>query len=67
MIYILGFIIGCLIIAIYKLNRRLAVYKNNYYTAMNILGDYDPSLKSFWEEKIRYEQRKQKHDNSKIL
>lgn len=47
MIYILMFIIGCLLITIYKLNKNLSVYKNNYYTAIEILGEYDPKLKEY--------------------
>lgn len=41
MIYILAFIIGCLLIKMNNLNKMIKVYKNNYYTALQILGDYD--------------------------
>lgn len=47
MIYILSFIIGCLLIKISRLNRKIMIYKNNYYTALQILGDYDPKLKEY--------------------
>lgn len=50
MIYILIFIIGCLLIKINKLNKQIALYKNNYYTALQILGDYDPKLKEYLEK-----------------
>ena len=54
MIYILGFIIGCLLIKISRLNRKIMIYKNNYYTALKILGDYDPKLKEYLERKNNY-------------
>lgn len=50
MIYILMFIIGCLLITIHKLNKNLSVYKNNYLTALQILGEYDPKLKEYLEK-----------------
>lgn len=50
MIYILAFIIGCLLIKINKLSKEIKVYKNNYYTALKILGDYDPKLKEYLEK-----------------
>lgn len=50
MTYIIIFIIGCLLIKINKLNKSLVVYKNNYYTALKILGDYDPKLKEYLEK-----------------
>lgn len=55
MIYILIFIIGCLLITIHKLNKTLSVYKNNYYTALRILGDYDPNLKEYLKAKLYVE------------
>lgn len=51
MIYILSFIIGCLLIKISRLNRKIMIYKNNYYTALKILGEYDPKLKEYLERK----------------
>nr|DAX16901.1 MAG TPA: hypothetical protein [Caudoviricetes sp.] len=51
MIYILAFIIGCLLIKINKLNKMIKVYKNNYLTALKILGEYDPKLKEYLERK----------------
>lgn len=51
MIYILAFIIGCLLIKINKLNKMIKVYKNNYLTALQILGEYDPKLKEYLERK----------------
>lgn len=54
MIYILSFIIGCLLIKISRLNRKIMIYKNNCYTALKILGDYDPKLKEYLERKNNY-------------
>jgi hypothetical protein len=51
MIYILGFIIGCLLIKLNELSKKIDVYKNNYYTALKILGEYDPKLKEYLERK----------------
>lgn len=50
MIYILAFIIGCLLIKINKLSKEIKVYKNNYYTALKILSEYDPKLKEYLEK-----------------
>lgn len=47
MIYILIFIIGCLLIKMSNLNKMIKVYKNNYLTALQILGEYDPKLKEY--------------------
>lgn len=47
MSFILGFIIGCLLIKINKLIKEIKIYKNNYYTALQILGEYDPKLKEY--------------------
>ena len=51
MTYIIIFIIGCLLIKINNLNKEIKIYKNNYYTALKILGDYDPKLKDYLERK----------------
>lgn len=51
MIYILAFITGCLLIKMSNLNKMIKVYKNNYYTALQILGEYDPKLKEYLERK----------------
>lgn len=51
MIYILGFIIGYLLIKLNELSKKIDVYKNNYYTALKILGEYDPKLKEYLERK----------------
>ena len=50
MIYILMFIIGCLLIKMSNLNKMIKVYKNNYYTAIEILCEYDPKLKEYLEK-----------------
>lgn len=50
MIYILTFIIGCLLIKMSNLNKMIKIYKNNYYTTLKILGDYDPKLKEYLEK-----------------
>ena len=47
MIYILAFIIGCLLIKMSNLNKEIKIYKNNYYTAIEVLGEYDPKLKEY--------------------
>ncbi len=49
MIYILIFIIGALLIKLNELNKEMKIYKNNYYTALKILEDYDPELKEYLE------------------
>lgn len=49
MIYILMFIIGCLLIKMSNLNKEIKAYKNNYLTALQILGEYDPKLKEYLE------------------
>ena len=51
MTYIIIFIIGCLLIKINNLNKEIKIYKNNYLTALKILGDYDPKLKEYLERK----------------
>lgn len=51
MIVILIIIIYFLVLKLIKLNEDLAIYKNNYYTAIKILGDYDPKLKEYLESK----------------
>ena len=59
MIYILAFIIGFLLIKMSNLNKIIKIYKNNYYTALKILGEYDPKLKEYLEkEKYEYERQK---------
>ena len=51
MIYILMFIIGCLLIKMSNLNKEIKIHKNNYYTAIEILGEYNPKLKEYLERK----------------
>ena len=51
MIYILMFIIGCLLIKMSNLNKMIKIYKNNYFTTLKILGEYDPTLKEYLERK----------------
>lgn len=50
-IVILIIIIYFLVLKLIKLKENLATYKNNYYTAIKILGDYDPKLKEYLESK----------------
>ena len=50
MVYVLIFIIGCLLIKMSNLNKEIKIYKNNYYTALKILGEYDPKLKEYLEK-----------------
>lgn len=49
MIYILMFIIGCLLIKMSNLNKKIKIYKNNYLTTLKILSEYDPKLKEYLE------------------
>lgn len=49
MVYVLIFIIGCLLIKMSNLNKMIKIYKNNYLTALKILGEYDPKLKEYME------------------
>lgn len=49
MIYILIFIMGCLLIKMSNLNKMIKIYKNNYFTTLKILGEYDPKLKEYLE------------------
>lgn len=59
MIYtILIFIIGILLIKLNELNKEMKIYKNNYYTALKILEDYDPKLREFLRRKGQYENKK---------
>ena len=51
MVYVLIFIIGCLLIRMSNLNKEIKIYKNNYLTALKILGEYDPKLKEYLERK----------------
>lgn len=51
MIYILIFIIGILLIKMNELNKKMKIYKNNYYTALQILGEYDSKLKEYLERR----------------
>ena len=51
MVYVLIFIIGCLLIKMSNLNKMIKIYKNNYLTTLKILGDYDPKLKEYLEGK----------------
>lgn len=50
MVYVLIFIIGCLLIKMSNLSKEIKIYKNNYYTAIEILGEYDPKLKEYLEK-----------------
>lgn len=50
MVYVLIFIIGCLLIKMNNLNKEIKIYKNNYYTALQILGEHDPKLKEYLEK-----------------
>lgn len=51
MVYVLIFIIGCLLIKISELNKMIKIYKNNYLTALKILGEYDSKLKEYLKRK----------------
>lgn len=58
MIYILIFIIGILLIKLNELNKEMKIYKNNYYTTLKILENYDPKLREFLRRKGQYENKK---------
>lgn len=49
--YILGFIIGCLLIKMSNLSKMIKIYKNNYFITLQILSEYDPKLKEYLERK----------------
>ena len=49
MVYVFIYIIWCLLIKMSNLNKMIKVYKNNYLTALQILGEYDPKLKEYLE------------------
>ena len=51
MIYILIFIIGCLIIRLYQVNQQKKIYYSNYKNCLMALGEYDPKLKAHLESK----------------
>lgn len=58
MIYILIFVIGILLIKLNELNKEMKIYKNNYYTALKILENYDPKLREFLRKKGQYESKR---------
>lgn len=52
MIYLINlYVVGCLLIQMSNLNKMIKIYKNNYLTALKILGEYDPKLKEYLERK----------------
>lgn len=48
--YLIIFIIGCLLIKIFRLKKENLIYRNNYYTLLNVLMMFDPTLKSYLEK-----------------
>lgn len=51
MIFILTFIIGCLIIKLYRTNEEKKFYYSNYKNCLMALAEYDPKLKNYLESK----------------
>lgn len=51
MTYILIFIIGCLSIRLYQVNRLMKIYRSNYNNSLLALGEHDPKLKEYLEAK----------------
>lgn len=51
MIYILLFIIGCLLIRNSELKKQRNIYYNNYQQCLIALSEVDPSLKDYLERK----------------
>lgn len=50
MIYIILFIIGCLLIRINELKKEKNIYYNNYIQCLTALSEYDTSLKEYLKE-----------------
>lgn len=51
LIYILLFIIGCLVIKLYRVNQEKKINYHNYKSCLMALGEYDPKLKEYMEGK----------------
>ena len=49
MIYILLYIIGCLLIKLYRVNQEKKIYYHNYKSCLMALSECDPSLKEYLE------------------
>ena len=49
--YIYLFIIGSLIIELYKVNKKKKIYYSNYRYALMALGEFDPKLKEYVEKR----------------
>lgn len=49
MTYILLFIIGCLSIRLYQVNKKMKIYRSNYNNSLLALGEHDPKLKEYLE------------------
>lgn len=51
MAFILLYIIGCLIIKLYRTNKDKKIYYHNYQSCLMALGEYDPKLKAYLESR----------------
>lgn len=51
MTFILLYIIGCLIIKLYRINQDKKIYYHNYQSCLMALGEYDPQLKTYLESR----------------
>ena len=50
-IYILLFIIGCLIIRLYQVNQDKKIYYHNYKSCLLALAEYDKGLAEYLEKR----------------
>ena len=50
-IYILLFIIGCLIIRLYQVNQDKKIYYSNYKNCLLALAEYDKGLAEYLEKR----------------
>lgn len=49
MMYVLIFIIGCLIIKLYRTTKEKEIYYSNYKNCLMALEEYNPKLKEYLE------------------
>ena len=50
MIFILVFVIGCLIIKLYRTTKERDIHYSNYKNCLMVLAEYDPKLKKYLEK-----------------
>ena len=49
--YIYLFIIGCLSIKLYQVNKKKKIYYSNYRNCLLALGEFDPKVKEYVEKR----------------